>query len=94
MEPVQTELTTERRSLLARKGQILYGKYCGTRGRGICAENFALHQLRFGHVEVVRDLLQFLDARLAALRDHDPDGLLSMTEMLAGRVRQHLADEA
>ena len=94
MSLTQMELTPERRALLARKGRILYGKYCGTGGRGICAESFALHQLRQGDVEVVDDLLRFLDAQLVALREHDPEELASMTEGLAERVRRHLENEA
>ena len=35
-------LAPERRAMLANKGRRLYGKYCGTRGRGICAESFAV----------------------------------------------------
>jgi hypothetical protein len=94
MSRAQPELSAERRALLARKGRILYGKSCGTGGRGTCAESFARYQLRLGNVEVVRDLLRFLNSRLAALREHDPGGLLPMTESLAAEIRQHLEDEA
>ena len=52
MNEVRTELSPERRALLARKGEILYGKFCGTRGQGICAESFAVYQLRIGNPEV------------------------------------------
>jgi hypothetical protein len=90
MSRVQSELSAERRALLARKGQILYGKSCGANGRGTCAESFALYQLRLGHVAVVRDLLEFLNGRLDALRVDDPDGLLPMTESLADEIRRHL----
>jgi hypothetical protein len=83
-------LTPERRALLARKGQILYGKHCGARGRGSCAGSFAQEQLRLGHVEVVRDLLEFLDAQLERLRAHDPESLLTITESLATRIRSQL----
>jgi hypothetical protein len=89
MDRASSELSPKRRAALARKGQILYGKSCGTGGRGICAESFALHQLRLGNVEVVQDLLQFLDRRLDALRVYDPEGMLPMTESLAARIRQH-----
>ncbi len=94
MSQVRFELAPERRELLARKGQILYGKYCGTKGRGICAESFAIHQLWLGNVEVVEDLLAFLDDQLRTLRADDPDGRLAMTEELVERVRGHLANEA
>ena len=91
---MQSELSPERRALLARKGQILYGKSCGTQGRGTCAESFATYQLRAGNPEVVVDLLAFLDSRITELRDHDPDGRLAMTETLAARIRCHPDEEA
>jgi len=94
MDRVQSERSPERRELLARKGRILYGKFCGTGGRGICAESFALYQLRLGNVEVVHDLLKFLDNQLDALRVNDPEGLLPMTEALTARIRQQLDLEA
>jgi hypothetical protein len=92
MDPMDSHLSPEERARLARKGEILYGKSCGTSGRGTCAESFAVHQLRLGHIEVARDLLQFLDERIAVLRSDDPDGLLPMTEVLAARIRRHLGD--
>jgi hypothetical protein len=49
--------------------------------------------LGLGRVEVVRDLLRFLDDRIAALRRRDPNGLLPTTEALATRIRRRLADE-
>ena len=91
---VQSELSPERRALLARKGEILYGKFCGTRGQGICAESFAVYQLRIGQPEVVEDLIGFLDAKIQALREHDPEGRLALTEALASRIRRHLEVEA
>ena len=94
MDEIKVETTPGRRALLARKGEILYGKFCGTKGRGICAESFALHQLRLGNVEAVADLAGFLDRQLATLRECDPDGLLAMTADLAGRIRRLLATEA
>ena len=63
MNPTDSALSAEDRARLARKGEILYGKFCGTGGRGICAEFFALHQTRLGNIEVVHDLLRFLDAQ-------------------------------
>ena len=85
----QPKLSPERRAQLSRKGQILYGKFCGE--RGTCAEGFALHQLRLGNIVVVEDLLRFLEDQLVALGADDPDGLLPMTEALAARIREHLA---
>lgn len=91
MNPVESTLSPEDRARLARKGEILYGKFCGTR---ICAESFALRQAKLGNLEVVHDLLRFLDDRLDALRLDDPDGRLAMTETLAARIRRNLEDEA
>ena len=89
----ESDRSPERRTQLARKGRILYEKSCGPGGRGTCAESFARYQLRQGNIEVVRDLLQFLDSQLVALREDDPEGWLSMTESLAARIRQHLENE-
>ena len=77
----------KRRAMLALKGRLLYGKYCGTKGRGICAESFALYHLGRGEAAVVDDLLTFLDAEVAALRQADPQGRLEMTEALVDRIR-------
>lgn len=77
----------DRRARLARKGEILYAKSCGTDRRGGCAEGFAIHQLRIGNEEVVRDFLRFLQGRLALLEADDPEGLRGMTEGLIGRIR-------
>jgi hypothetical protein len=89
-----SELSPEERRRLARKGEILYGKSCGADGRGTCAESFALHQLRLGRAEVARDLLRFLDGRIAALRSDDPSELLPATEALAACIRRRLDDAA
>jgi hypothetical protein len=94
MDPMPSELTPEERARLARKGEVLYHKSCDTDGRGTCAESFAAHQLHLGHVEVVRDLLRFLEGRIAALRGDDPDGRRPTTEALAARIRRRLDDEA
>lgn len=96
MDPVPSELSPEERARLARKGEILYGKSCGpggSGGSGTCAESFAVHQLRLGRVEVARDLLRFLDGRIAALRSDDPEGMLPTTEALSARIRRHLEGE-
>ena len=94
MDPVPSELSPRERDRLARKGELLYGKSCGTGGRGACAESFAVHQLRLGRVEVVDDLLRFLGVRINALRAADPDGLLPETEAMAARIRRHLGDRS
>ena len=90
MNPVETKLSPEDRARLARKGEILYAKSCGAGGQGTCAESFALHQLRIGNVEVVRDLLGFLVGQLDALQSDD--ARLAMTEALVSRIRRLLED--
>ena len=77
-------LAPERRSMLAEKGRRLYGKYCGTRGRGVCAESFAVYHLGRGEAVVAADLLAYLEAQAAAGRD-------AMTHVLIARLRHHLA---
>ena len=94
MDRTESELPPERRAQLARKGQILYGKSCGPDGRGTFAESFARYQLSLGNIGIVRDLLQFLENRLVALRVDDPEGLLLMTESLTARIRRHLEEQA
>ena len=88
--PSLTDPTPERRARLARKGEILYAKSCKVGGCGGCAEGFAIHQIRLGNEEVVRDFLRFLQDRLADLERDGPEGLRAMTEGLAGRIRERL----
>jgi hypothetical protein len=83
----RVELTPEHRALLTRKGELLYSKSCGAHGRGGCAEGFAIHQLRIGNEEVVRDFLRFLEGRLARLERDDPEGLRETTAELVARIR-------
>ena len=85
---------TGRTHRLARKGEILYGKSCGTGGRGTCTESFAVHQLRLGHVEVARDLLRFLrrpDRRASDGRI--PTDSCRRPRRWPHRIRRHLEDE-
>lgn len=86
-KPDPVGLTPDRRARLARKGEILYAKSCGTGGRGGCIEGFVTHQLRIGNEEVADDLLRFLEGRLADLERDDPEGLRGMTEGLIARIR-------
>lgn len=86
------EMTPERRATLAEKARRLYGKFCGTGGRGICAESFALYHIGRGEPCVAEDLAGFLDTVVAALERDDPDGRLDATRGLAARVRRHLAE--
>ncbi len=86
----EVEISPERRAFLARKGQRLYGKYCDTKGRGICAESFAEYHVWRGELAVVRDFLDFLDTQLDMLRDtSDPAAMEQqrITEQLLQRIR-------
>jgi hypothetical protein len=85
-------LDPEERARLARKGRLLYGKLCGEGGKGTCAIGFSQHQIGQGRPQVAHDLLAFLESRLRALREQDPDGMLPTTEHLARQIRAHLAD--
>lgn len=85
-------ISPERRASLAAKGRLLYGKYCGTDGRGICAESFAVFHIGRGEAAVAEDLLAFLEGRREQLEADDPDGRLAMTRGLIERVRGHLAE--
>ena len=77
-------LAPERRAMLAEKGRRLYGKFCGTGGRGICAESFAVYHLGRGEAVVAADLLAYLETQAAAGQD-------AMTHGLIARLRHHLA---
>lgn len=90
MDRVHLPIAPERREWLQIKGQLLYGKYCGTNGEGICAENFAMYHLRLDEVEAVEDFVAFLQQQVAALQESDPEHRLPMTQNLLARVRQHL----
>ncbi|HZW35235.1 MAG TPA: hypothetical protein VFF52_31220 [Isosphaeraceae bacterium] len=90
MRPVPGQVSAEQRARLALKGRILYGKFCGTQGKGTCAESFALYHIRRGEDEIARDLLTYLQAEIASLRVEDPEGRLAITEGLAGRIQHQL----
>ena len=81
-----TPLSPERRAFLAEKGRTLYGKYCGTKGRGICCESFAQYHFERGEDDAVRDLLLFLRAQLDRLMADDPRGEFEMTRNLIARI--------
>ena len=93
MESSVSTVSSSDRARLALKGKILYGKYCGTGGQGICAESFALYHLWQGNAEVAIDLLSFLETEIESLKQSDPAGRLPMTEQLAARLRGHLENE-
>jgi hypothetical protein len=52
-----------------------------------------LYHIWRGEREVALDLLAFLEAEVVALRDHDPDERLAITERLAERLRRYLEAE-
>lgn len=84
-------VTPERREMLAEKGRRLYGKYCGTGGRGVCSESFAVYHIGRGESVVAADLLAYLESRAGDLLVADPEGRGAMTRGLIGRLRRHLA---
>lgn len=88
------ELTPHRRTVLAEKAHRLYGKFCGTGGRGICAESFAVYHIGRGEFVVAEDLADFLDGQVAKLEQSDPLGRLQATRGLVARIRRHLAEAA
>jgi len=93
----EVEITAERRESLARKGQVLYGKYCGTGGRGICAESFAEYHIWRGEYIVARDFLIFLSGQVATLNQTSPktadaQELLAMTYKLINRIETLLGE--
>lgn len=85
-----TALAARRREFLAQKGRLLYGKYCGTKGQGICAENFALYHIRLEEIVVVQDFLEYLDQQLAELRAAGPSAQFVITERLVNCIHYHL----
>lgn len=85
------ELGPERRAALADKGRRLYGKFCGTGGRGICAESFAVYHIGRGESAVAEDLALYLGCEVALLESADPDARLASARGLLTRIRQHLA---
>jgi hypothetical protein len=92
----EVEVPPERRAFLAIKGQRLYGKYCGTNGRGICAESFAEYHIWRGELIVARDLLAYLNAQIACLRQSalttELEAQLHMTEGLIERIAALLGE--
>ena len=94
----EIEVTAERRQALAHKGEVLYGKYCGTGGRGICAESFAEYHVWRGEYAVARDFLVFLAAQLDTLHQtsaatFEMQEQLVMTERLITRIQALLGEE-
>ena len=96
-QPDEVPVAEERRTFLAQKGKILYAKYCGTRGHGICSESFAEYHIWRGELVIARDFLVFLDAQVQVLLRTSPctqeiQQQLAMTEGLIERIRGHLGE--
>jgi hypothetical protein len=94
----EIEVDEARREFLARKGKILYGKFCGTDGRGICAESFAEYHLWLGEVVIVRDFLVFLHEQRELLQEAPGDNpelqiKLELTVDLIERIEAHLGEK-
>lgn len=68
-QPDEVPVAEERRAFLAQKGKILYAKYCGTQGHGICSESFAEYHIWRGEYVIVRDFLIYFESELISLRD-------------------------
>lgn len=92
MADIDDILTPERRVMLAHKAQRLYGKFCGTGGRGICVESFAVYHIGRGETVVAEDLVAYLDEVVMELEQYDPHNRLAATRGLVARVCRHIAE--
>ncbi|MBA3868029.1 MAG: hypothetical protein H0X30_02640 [Anaerolineae bacterium] len=89
----------ERRTFLAQKGKILYAKYCGTKGHGICSESFAEYHIWRGEYVVAQDFLIYLDSQLISLRaqvcvNSQAAFQLTITQQLVDRIKSLLGEYA
>lgn len=89
-----SELTPERRSALARKGELLYARQCAKPGGSTCAEEFVVHELRLGHDEVARDFLEFLRGQLRAADQLGDQELQAKTAALISCIEMRLVDRS
>jgi hypothetical protein len=87
-----TDLTPERRTALARKGEWLYARQCAKAGGVSCIEGFVEHQIRLGRIGVVSDLLELLRGRLNAPQTAEDGDLRAKTKALIDRLETRLAD--
>ena len=83
--------------LVAKKGKILYAKYCGTQGHGICSESFAEYHIWRGEYVVAEDFLVYLEAQLSVLDEKaysDPRAALQLTitQGLVDRIKSLLGE--
>src|SRR6185436_232419 len=96
-QPEEVAVTEERRAFLAQKGKILYAKYCGTKGHGICSESFAEYHIWRGEYVVARDFLVYLESEIVSLReeaqtDSQAAFQLTMTQGLVERIQSLLGE--
>ena len=96
-QPDEVPVDDERRAFLAQKGKILYAKYCGTQGHGICSESFAEYHIWRGEYIVAQDFLVYLECQLASLYEHahtDPQAIfqLTITQGLVDRIKSLLGE--
>jgi hypothetical protein len=96
-QPDEVPVDEQRRAFLAQKGKILYAKYCGTQGHGICSESFAEYHIWRGEYVVAQDFLVYLESQLTNLQgksNDDPQAAfqLIITQGLADRIKS-LLDE-
>ena len=96
-QPDEIPVAEERRAFLAQKGKILYAKYCGTQGHGICSESFAEYHIWRGEYVVARDFLVYLEAQLVSLREEaqtDPQVAfqLTITQGLVDHIQSLLGE--
>ncbi len=84
---VEIEVSSERRAELAQRGRLLLEKFCGTDGKGICAESFAEYHLWRGEYRVVQDFLVYLRVRLDEFRQNNHQSeRVQMTALLIERI--------
>ena len=96
-QPDEVPVAEARRAFLAQKGKILYAKYCGTKGHGICSESFAEYHIWRGEYVVARDFLGYLETQLTNLRQEAQTDLqaafqLTITQGLVDRIKSLLGE--
>lgn len=88
----EVEVSEERRQQLAHKGTLLYAKYCGLDGCGICAESFAEYHIARGELIIARDYVKYLSDQLETLSEEERARQREITERLIERIRNHLGE--
>jgi hypothetical protein len=93
----EVPVDAERRAFLAQKGKILYAKYCGTQGHGICSESFAEYHIWRGEYVVAQDFLVYLESQLTELRERAISSSrtafqLTITQGLVDRIKSLLGE--